>query len=845
MASQRQITFLINANTNAFTKGLNSAQARLKKFGRSMTRTGRAMSRNITAPLVAAGAASVKFASDFQTSLAQASAQADLTTSQVNKIGDAAEKTAMRTGEATGDIIEAYKFTVSAGLSVAESQELVGAAAEASASGFGEQRDLVRLATTAMQAYSDELQSGRQFMDLLVGSAQQMEIEVGKLGPAMQRNVGVANELGVGLEELLAGIGSVSEIMGDAQRGGRLFQSMLTKLLNPTEGARDAIEQVFGSVSKMHQAIAQDGLLNTMNTLRSRLEQTHEAGLGVVFSQRSLEAALNFTNNEGQRTNEIMSNIGDTTGATVGAFEKSADFARDLSRAYETLKATMRPVGNILIDTLQPMLQSVRRSMQGMANTLKEMNPATLQAGIKYAALAAAIGPVIWGMGQMTIATGALIGGFKTLIGVLITLGKGVLAGVVTGSVTKFTAALRLARIKGIIPLTKAIAARLGIFFSIIAVFGLVVAAGQNLIDNWELVGLKLKKTWKQLKIDVFDLARATTKAIAKMSLNDAVKVQMNAASAFFETKLTEMGWEFGRLEQRINDMETVGFQQSVENATMKFKEMFSGLMPNFSFSDLLPDFDFAGSGLGGGGKGGSNKNPLGFATPPNITQETENWKANIRSMAPAVKKAGSITEIALQGTQSSWDNFVEKSKAAGFDFVNFLSNNVANAISSFAENLGKMFVGAGDEFKTGLQQVLLVVVDFAKQLAQLLIGIGTALEFIPGFGQVAGTPYIIAGTALMALASGAGAAIQKNISKKRQSAQNSGAQGMASGGIVPQGFPNDTYPAMLSSGETVVPSPKDLPSGMGSQNINLSGEFRIKGTDLVMTLEQAQQTLR
>ena len=40
--------------------------------------------------------------------------------------------------------------------------------------------------------------------------------------------------------------------------------------------------------------------------------------------------------------------------------------------------------------------------------------------------------------------------------------------------------------------------------------------------------------------------------------------------------------------------------------------------------------------------------------------------------------------------------------------------------------------------------------------------------------------------------------------------------QGMQKGGVVPSGFPGDTFPAMLTSGETVIP-PKKLPNFMGS----------------------------
>jgi len=59
---------------------------------------------------------------------------------------------------------------------------------------------------------------------------------------------------------------------------------------------------------------------------------------------------------------------------------------------------------------------------------------------------------------------------------------------------------------------------------------------------------------------------------------------------------------------------------------------------------------------------------------------------------------------------------------------------------------------------------------------------------------------------------------------------------GLAEGGIIPSGYPNDTYPAMLSSGETVLP--KAL-SGAAMQN-QMSGEvvFTIAGTTLVGVLK-------
>ena len=66
----------------------------------------------------------------------------------------------------------------------------------------------------------------------------------------------------------------------------------------------------------------------------------------------------------------------------------------------------------------------------------------------------------------------------------------------------------------------------------------------------------------------------------------------------------------------------------------------------------------------------------------------------------------------------------------------------------------------------------------------------------------------------------------------------------MAQGGIVPRGFPNDSYPALLTSGEMVVPKPHALPSMGGA--VEVFGEFRVRGSDLVTAISNTNnRTLR
>lgn len=67
----------------------------------------------------------------------------------------------------------------------------------------------------------------------------------------------------------------------------------------------------------------------------------------------------------------------------------------------------------------------------------------------------------------------------------------------------------------------------------------------------------------------------------------------------------------------------------------------------------------------------------------------------------------------------------------------------------------------------------------------------------------------------------------------------------MATGGVVPAGFPNDTYPALLTSGEMVIPKAHPLPNMTGSA-VEIFGEFRVRGSDLVTAISNTNnRTLR
>ena len=112
----------------------------------------------------------------------------------------------------------------------------------------------------------------------------------------------------------------------------------------------------------------------------------------------------------------------------------------------------------------------------------------------------------------------------------------------------------------------------------------------------------------------------------------------------------------------------------------------------------------------------------------------------------------------------------------------------------------------------TAFEKIILIVLDFAKSLAMLAGGIGGVMLFIPGL-QGTGIALLAAATALSAIAGGFTAGIQKRIGNREARAEES----------------------MRTMAGSSVPD---------QSMMNLSGEFRVKGTDLVLSLAEANYSL-
>jgi len=191
--------------------------------------------------------------------------------------------------------------------------------------------------------------------------------------------------------------------------------------------------------------------------------------------------------------------------------------------------------------------------------------------------------------------------------------------------------------------------------------------------------------------------------------------------------------------------------------------------------------------------------------------QTTPVDSSQLANMDAAIKKTNQL--------QNEFTKSQQKGSLMGGVLSNVfdgMQNSISNALQN-SENILQGFWKFFKDFIKGLIIKLVAAAAAAAALVALLSLTGLSLGGIGSGGFGAGNMKKAFG-----MLSGFG-----------------GDAGMQSGGVVPPGYPNDSYPAMLTSGETITP-PDRLPQQSGNER--LTAEISDEGLKFILDRANRKQ---
>ncbi|WP_243122268.1 phage tail tape measure protein [Clostridium thermarum] len=395
----------LEVQSNGFTKlgkSFEGIGGKMKGIGDGFSSVGKNLSTTVTAPIMAAGAGLFKLASDFDEA------------SDAIRIGTGA------TGEALKGLEADFKAVYSAvDTNIGDASKVIA-----------DLNTRTGLSGESLQALSTQMiklaKVTGEDINTLIPAATRMFGDAGlsanEYAGALDYTFKVSQSTGIGvsrLQELMTQFGGPLRQMGfDWQTSA----AMLGKF--EKEGVNT--ELVVGSLRIALGKMAKEGIAEPNKALQEMITRIKEAGTAGEANALALEmfgakagpdmaAAIR----EGRlNLDELINSLKMSPEAIGKVYEDTADAAEQFVILKNKLALALEPLGKKLFEAVNNVMPTIE-VLIGMINSLIDkfnaLSPAQQDLVLKFALLAAALGPILTGVGQLISIGGTLFSTFGSI----------------------------------------------------------------------------------------------------------------------------------------------------------------------------------------------------------------------------------------------------------------------------------------------------------------------------------------------------------------------------------------------------------------------------------------------
>lgn len=462
------IAYLLLDTTN-FNTALSGAQNGLVSAGAKMASAGATMTATVTRGLVKLGQTAVTESANFESAMAQVRATMLKSTNEFNsEVGTVMLGTGENMREFTGNLTDfalemasTTKFTASetaaalnymalAGYDTQESMEMLPNVLNLAAAGAMDLALASDMVTDTQTAFGLTAERTTQMVDEMAKAASTGNTNVQQLGEAFLTVGGLAKNLNGGMVTLTDGTSSAVDGVQELEialtamanagiKGGEAgthMRNVLLKLSSPTsEGAKQFRKlgvEAFDAQGNMKSLSTIFGDLGT--SLGKLTQQEKLQAIGEIFNVRDIAAAEALL----AAVDEDWDEIGESILKAKGAADEMAGIQLDnLNGQLTILKSGLQVLAIQFGNLMLPALKSMVGYIQRLTTWLSNLDDAQKKTVMRFALIAAAIGPVLLVMGRLIALVGSARQGFA-LLGKGMTIGGSLGAAAIVGLVAAF-----------------------------------------------------------------------------------------------------------------------------------------------------------------------------------------------------------------------------------------------------------------------------------------------------------------------------------------------------------------------------------------------------------------------
>ena len=504
------------ASTSVALSKIDQAGKKMDAFGDSVTSAGQKIMPASMA-VAGLGAAAVKTAADFDTSMSKVAAVSGATGDDLDALRDKAREMGAKTKFSASEAADAMNYMAMAGWKTGDMLEGIEGIMNLAAASGEDLATTSDIVTDALTAFGLTAQDSGHFADILAAASSNANTNVAMMGETFKYCAPIAGALGFSAEDTAEAIGLMANAGIKSTQAGTALRTIMNNLAGEVKITGSALGEVTIATTNTDGSMRDlSDILSDCRGAFSQLSESEQAAAAEALvgknAMSGFLALMNAGEGDIEKLSSAIDSCSDTFVKTVDgaiipmsqALEEGVDWIEEYNGVSEQMAAVMQDNlgGQLTIlksqiqelaisfgEMLMPAIRAIVSKVQAFVDKLNNMSESQRKAVLTIGLIIAALGPLLVILGTVISRVGVAMQGFVKLATGVKKLGVAFKAG--TGIFGKLGAALG-----GIS----------GPVLAVIAVIAVLVAAFKHLWDTNEEFRNAITAIWNGIvsKIQAF-----------------------------------------------------------------------------------------------------------------------------------------------------------------------------------------------------------------------------------------------------------------------------------------------------------------------------------------------------
>lgn len=412
-------------------ESLKKAGENISNFGEKASKIGSTLTKSVTLPIVAMGTAAIKAQVDWESAFAGVKKTVDGTTEQIAELEQGIKDMSKELPSSAEDIAAVAEAAGQLGIQTDNilgfTKVIIDLGNATNLTGEEGASQLAKFANITGMAQTEFDRLGSTIVALGNNSA---TTEADIVSMAM-RLAGAGTQVGMTEANIVSLAAALSSVGIEAEAGGSAFSKVMVSMQLAVETGNDSLKD-FASVSGMttsqfKKAFKEDatGALISFIQGLSKAEEQGSSSIKVLDDMGITEVRLRDSLLRASSASDLFN---ETIALGTEAWEENTALTNEANQRYATTESQIKILKNEIVDMardigveLLPTLKDGLVIIKDLIEKFNNLSPATKENIIKFAALSAAVGPVIGTVGKLAQGIGSvtkLAGTLSSTLGV-------------------------------------------------------------------------------------------------------------------------------------------------------------------------------------------------------------------------------------------------------------------------------------------------------------------------------------------------------------------------------------------------------------------------------------------